>query len=103
MKNTPDFAALAALDAYNSALDPTSAVYDAVFGVSADPAAAAARAVRVAYVAATAAGLNAAARLALDYLETLGRQPTNHPITKAQDALHDAIVAAQGVPTIALS
>ncbi|CAB4183724.1 hypothetical protein UFOVP1375_34 [uncultured Caudovirales phage] len=43
--------------------------------------------------------LLAAARLALDYLETLPYQPSIHPSTKAQDALHDAIVAAQGVPT----
>jgi hypothetical protein len=43
--------------------------------------------------------LLAAARLTLDYLETLPYQPSSHPSTKAQDALHDAIVAAQGVPT----
>ena len=42
--------------------------------------------------------LLAAARLALDYLETLPHQPSIHPSTKAQDALHDAIVAAQGFP-----
>jgi hypothetical protein len=43
--------------------------------------------------------LLSAARLALDYLETLPHQPSIHPSTKAQDALHDAIVAAQGLPT----
>jgi hypothetical protein len=43
--------------------------------------------------------LLAAARLALDYLETLPHQPSIHPSTRAQDALHDAIVAAQGLPT----
>ena len=47
---------------------------------------------------AAAPALLAAARLALDYLETLPYQPSAHPSTRAQDALHDAIVAAQGMP-----
>jgi len=47
---------------------------------------------------AAAPALLAAARQALDYLETLPYQPSIHPSTKAQDALHDAIVAAQGFP-----
>ena len=42
--------------------------------------------------------LLAAAKLALDYLETLTHQPSIHPSTRAQDALLDAIVAAQGLP-----
>ncbi len=54
---------------------------------------------RIAALMAAAPELLAAARLALDYLETLPYQPSIHPSTKAQDALHDAIVAAQGVPT----
>ena len=47
---------------------------------------------------AAAPALLAAARLALDYLETLPYQPSAYPSTRAQDALHDAIVAAQGMP-----
>jgi hypothetical protein len=47
---------------------------------------------------AAAPALLAAARQALEYLETLPYQPSIHPSTKAQDALHDAIVAAQGFP-----
>ena len=48
---------------------------------------------------AAAPALLAAAQQALDYLETLPYQPSIHPSTRAQDALHDAIVAAQGLPT----
>ena len=47
---------------------------------------------------AAAPALLAAAKMALDYLETLPHQPSIHPSTRAQDALHDAIVAAQSFP-----
>jgi hypothetical protein len=63
------------------------------------PAADPAQGAKIAALMAAAPALLAAARLALAYLETLPYQPSIHPSTKAQDALHDAIVAAQGVPT----
>lgn len=73
------------------------AVYtDLAYDVAIDAALAAATPTNSLLAAAPA--LLAAARLALDYLETLPYQPSAHPSTRAQDALHDAIVAAQGMP-----
>ena len=73
------------------------AVYtDLTYDVAIDAALAAAAPTNSLLAAAPA--LLAAARLALDYLETLPYQPSAHPSTRAQDALHDAIVAAQGMP-----
>ena len=40
--------------------------------------------------------LLAAARRALAYFEALPYEPSIHPSTKAQDALHDAITRATG-------
>jgi hypothetical protein len=37
-----------------------------------------------------------AAQRALDYLQSLPYEPSIHPSTKAQDALHDAIAKAEG-------
>jgi hypothetical protein len=64
-----------------------------------NPKATPAEGARIAALMSASPALLAAARLALDYLETLPYQPSIHPSTKAQDALYDAIVAAQGVPT----
>ena len=75
------------------------AVYtDLTYDVAIDAALAAATTTPTDSLLAAAPALLAAARLALDYLETLPYQPSAHPSTRAQDALHDAIVAAQGMP-----
>ena len=53
---------------------------------------------RVAHLMASAPALLAAAKKALDLLETPPWEPTIPPTPQAQDALHDAIVAAQVAP-----
>lgn len=61
-----------------------------------NPAASRAEGARIAALMAAAPELLEAARRALDYIESVTYESSNHPSTRAQDALNDAIARAQG-------
>lgn len=58
----------------------------------------AAEGARIATLMAAAPELLEAARLALDYIESVTYESSNHPSTRAQDALNDAIARATATP-----
>jgi len=53
----------------------------------------------IAALMAAAPDLLEAARLALNYIESVTYESSNHPSTRAQDALNDAIARATGAST----
>lgn len=61
-----------------------------------NPKANTAQGARIAALMAAAPELLEAARLALDYIESVTYESSNHPSTRAQDALNDAIARATG-------